>query len=261
MKKLLTFNNKKTLKSLKKGIKTYILYMSPFKENSKGINVCSHATKGCSESCLVGSGFGGIYKNVMKGRVERTEFFLRDRKGFLNQIKNEIDKAISKNKGEYEIAIRLNGTSDIPYEKFRVFEGNKNIMELYPDIQFYDYTKNYLRFERELPKNYHLTFSRSETNHKKAMELLNKGISVAIVFDKTPKEYNGFKVVDGDDTDLTYTYPKGSIVGLRYKFITRKNSDNTKVFKSGFAIRLNEIIKRLDRVMVKGKKKVKELVK
>jgi hypothetical protein len=164
-KKLLTTNNKKTIKGEKLGYMTYILYMSPFKANSQRINVCSHASKGCAESCLVGSGFGGMYTSVMQSRVKRTEFFLSDRIGFLNQIKNDIEKAIKKHKDKAIVTIRLNGTSDLSYENFRVFDG-KNIFELFPDVQFYDYTKNWTRFNKPLPANYHLTFSRSQTMKK-----------------------------------------------------------------------------------------------
>lgn len=257
-KPLLSTNNKKTMKGEKLGYVTYILYMSPFKQNSKGINVCSHASKGCAEACLVGSGFGGMYVNVMDGRVKRTEYFLSSRIEFLNQVKDEIQKAINKNKDKAIVTIRLNGTSDLPYEKFRVFEGNKNIFELYPEVQFYDYTKNYLRFDKELPKNYHLTFSRSETNHNKAMELLNRGVNVAMVFEKTPKTYEGFEVIDGDENDLRFLDKKGCIIGLRYKKMTGKNADNTKVFESGFGIKLEDTMKKLNKVMDSVKNKVKK---
>ncbi len=179
-KPLLSTNNAKTIKGERLGYITYILYMSPYKLNSKGINVCSHASKGCAESCLVGSGFGGMYTNVMSGRVNKTEYFLSSRLEFMNQLKGEIEKIILKQKDKAIVTIRLNGTSDIRFEKFKVF-GGKNIFELFPSIQFYDYTKNYLRFDSELPSNYHLTFSRSETNHSKAMELLNRGVNVVVL--------------------------------------------------------------------------------
>jgi hypothetical protein len=259
-KPLLSTNNTKTMKGEKLGYVTYILYMSPFTDNSKGINVCSHATKGCAEACLVGSGFGGMYTTVKEGRRNKTEYFLSNRTEFLFQLKDEIAKAITKHKDKAIITIRLNGTSDIPYEKFKVFEG-KNIFEVYPDIQFYDYTKNYLRFEKELPRNYHLTFSRSENNHDKAIELLNKGFNVAMVFDKIPGTFEGFKVISGDETDLRFKDEKdergkGVIVGLKYKKMTGKGADNTLAFKSGFAIKVEDTIKKLDRVM--GKIKVKK---
>ena len=235
---LLSTNNAKTIKGEKLGYMTYILYMSPFTANSKGINVCSHASKGCADSCLVGSGFGGMYENVMRGRVNKTEFFLKDRVSFLTKLKNEITKAIDKNKDKAIVTFRLNGTSDLPYEKYKIFDG-KNIFELFPDVQFYDYTKNYLRFDKVLPANYHLTFSRSETNDTIAMGLLKRGFNVAMVFDKLPETYNGFKVINGDLDDLRFLDDKNVIVGLKYKKNTGKGGaeKNLLAFASGFAIR------------------------
>ena len=112
----------------------------------------------------------------------------------------------------------------------------KNIFEVYPDIQFYDYTKNYLRFDKVLPSNYHLTFSRSEINHSKALELLGRGFNVAMVFDKIPTIYNGYTVVNGDETDLRFLDAKNVIVGLKYKKMTGKGANNALAFESGFAI-------------------------
>ena len=238
-KPLLSTNNAKTIKGEKLGYITYILYMSPFTANSKGINVCSHASKGCADSCLVGSGFGGMYTSVKQGRIDKTEYFLRDRVAFLHQVKNEIEKAIKKNEGKAIVTIRLNGTSDLPFEKYKVFEG-KNIFEVYPDVQFYDYTKNYLRFDKELPKNYHLTFSRSETNNDKAMELLNRGFNVAMVFDTLPSEYKGYKVINADLDDLRFLDDKNVICGLKYKKMTGKGANNQLAFDSGFAIRTQQ---------------------
>lgn len=236
-KPLLSKNNHKTIKGEKYGIITYILYMSPFTANSKGINVCSHASKGCAESCLVGSGMGGMYENVRNGRLRKTEYFLADRVGFLNQLKDEIAKLLKKHEGKDKVVFRLNGTSDLRYEKFKIFEG-KNIFEVYPDVQFYDYTKNYLRFDSELPKNYHLTFSRSETNHVKAMEILNKGYNVAMVFKTLPTHYKGYEVINGDESDLRFKDKKNVIVGLKYKKITGKGGaeKNLAAYASGFVI-------------------------
>ena len=234
---LLSTNNAKTIKGEKLGYVTYILYMSPYKANSKGINVCPHASKGCADSCLVGSGFGGMFTSVMQGRVNKTEQFLRDRVGFMNQLKSEIEKAIAKNKDKAIPVFRLNGTSDLPFEKYRVFEGGKNIFEVFPDVQFYDYTKNYLRFDKELPSNYYLTFSRSETNHAISMELLKRGVNVAMVFDKLPESYEGYEVINADLDDLRFLDKRGVICGLKYKKMTGKGADNKLAFESGFAIR------------------------
>lgn len=234
---LLSTNNAKTIKGEGKGYITYILYMSSYTANSKGINLCSHASKGCAESCLIGSGFGGMYTGVMKGRIAKSDYFLSDRVEFLNQLKKEITKAVEKHKKDgATVTIRLNGTTDIRWEKFRIFDG-LNIFEIFPDVQFYDYTKNYIRFDSPIPANYHLTFSRSETNHAKAMELLNRGINVAMVFDKLPDTFEGYKVINADLDDLRFLDPKGVICGLKYKKMTGKGVDNTKAFTSGFAIK------------------------
>jgi hypothetical protein len=239
-KPLLSTNNAKTIKGEKLGYITYILYMSPFTANSKGINVCSHASKGCADSCLVGSGFGGMYTSVMQGRINKTEYFLKDRVGFLFQLKEEIEKAIKKHEGKEIVTFRLNGTSDLPYEKYKVFDNNtKNIFEMFPNVQFYDYTKNYLRFDKVLPSNYHLTFSRSETNHVKSIELLNRGINVAMVFDKLPETYEGFEVINADLDDLRFLDKRGVICGLKYKKMTGKGGaeKNKLAFESGFIVR------------------------
>ena len=240
-KPLLSTNNAKTIKGEKLGYITHILYMSSHRQNSKGINVCSHASEGCANSCLVGSGFGGMYGGVQRGRIEKTEFFLRNRIGFLNKLRIEIEQSIKKNKDKAIPVFRLNGTSDLPYEKYKIFEG-KNIFELFPNVQFYDYTKNWKRFDNELPNNYHLTFSRSEINHNKAMEILSRGFNVAMVFDKLPETYNGYEVINADKDDLRFLDKKGVICGLKYKKMTGKGGaiKNIEAISSGFVIKIKQ---------------------
>lgn len=241
--KLLTWDNHKTIKGEKiKGknglpYKTYILYMSPHTQNSKGINICPHASSGCAAACLFKSGFGGMYNTVQNGRINKTEWYLENREEFMNKLDKEIASCIRKHKDKDIVTFRLNGTSDIRWEKIKVREG-KNIFELYPDVQFYDYTKNHKRFDSELPVNYHLTFSRSETNHDIAMGLLKRGFNVAMVFNKLPETYEGFRVINGDETDLTFLHPKGVILGLKYKYNTGKGGEvaNRVAFESGFAL-------------------------
>jgi hypothetical protein len=209
--------------------------MSPFTDNSKGINLCPHASAGCSAACLFKSGFGGMYDGVQEGRRNKTEWYLANRNEFMAQLDLEIGKAIKKNEGKAIPVFRLNGTSDIRWEKIKVREG-KNIFELYPDYQFYDYTKNPLRFDGSMPSNYHLTFSRSEKNDKLAINILKKGYNVAMVFKKLPENYAGYKVVNGDDTDLRFLDEQNVIVGLKYKNQTGKGADNKVAFETGFAI-------------------------
>lgn len=234
---LLSTNNAKTIKGLKKNYMTYIMYLAPHTQNSKGINLCSHASEGCVKSCLFSSGTARFEK-VQNGKTNKSEYFLSDRANFLLQLDKELTKIKKKHLDSDVIpVIRLNGTSDIRFEKFKVREG-KTIFELHSDIQFYDYTKNHLRFNGDLPINYHLTFSLSETNYDKAIELLNKGVNVAMVFKTVPTQYKGFNVTNGDEDDLTFLHPKGTILGLRYKFATGKNGSqkNKEAFESGFIV-------------------------
>lgn len=234
---LLTTKNKKLLKGENFGYKTYGLSLSPFTQNSKGKNVCPMASSGCASACLFTSGHGSM-STVKKGRINKTEFFLTDREKFLNKLYVEIATIEFKHGIEgTKFAIRLNVTSDISWEKFKIKDG-KNIFELFPNVQFYDYTKNHLRFKNELPANYHLTFSRSETNHDMAMALIAKGVNVAMVFDKVPANFEGYNVIDGDKSDLRFLDDKKVIVGLKYKKLTGKGADNKAAFDSGFAIRL-----------------------
>lgn len=237
--KLLSKDNAKTIKGEKEGIKTFIVYLSPFTQNEKGINLCSHASEGCVKSCLFGSGRGGMFTSVEEARIKKTNFFVNNRENFLTQLIKEI-KSVTKNNNK--VFIRLNGTSDIPFEKFKI--DGKNIFEHFPSVQFYDYTKNPLRMfkylKNELPKNYYLTFSRSETNENICLYVLKMGGSVAMVFNKLPNKYKGFKVIDGDINDLRPLDDKNVIVGLKFKKLTKKGADNITPFKSNFVITIND---------------------
>lgn len=255
---LLSTRNSKTIKGEKQGFTTYIMYLSPFTDNSKGINLCSHASIGCAKACLFNSG-AARFNQVQQGKRNKTEYYLADRQNFLIQLYNEIEKIVGLHEkivGTEQIgkngkvvrykkfAIRLNGTSDIPFEKMKI-KDNKNIFELFPMVQFYDYTKNYLRFDKiaNLP-NYHLTFSRSETNESKSFELLNKGFNVAMVFEKTlPSQYKGFKVINGDETDLRFLDDKNVIVGLKYKKATGKGGKekNINALNDDFIIKAHQV--------------------
>ena len=235
---LLTFNNAKTVKGQKKNFVTAIMYLSPFTLNSKGVNLCPMASEGCANACLFESGFGGIYTSVKQGRIDKTEFYLSNRIAFLDKLVDEITKLEAKYKGsEYTLAIRLNGTSDISFEK-QITSNGKTIFDTFKNIQFYDYTKNYTRFNKVLPSNYHLTFSRSEINHEIAMDILSKGHNVAMVFKTLPETYNGYKVVNGDETDLRFLDEKNVIVGLKYKNVTGKGGaeKNKEALHNGFVL-------------------------
>lgn len=234
---LLTTNNSKTIKGEKQGWKTYILYLSPYNQNSQKKNICPMATAGCAAACLYGAGHGSM-DNVKKGRTNKTEFFLADRTSFLRMLYIEIAQLELKHRLEgTNFTVRLNGTSDLSWETFKIID-NKNIFEIFPTVQFYDYTKNPNRFKKPLPSNYNLVFSRSETNENVAMGMLKSGVNVAMVFDKIPASYNNTKVINGDVNDLRFLDEKGVIIGLQYKKLTGKGINNQQVFESGFAIKI-----------------------
>lgn len=222
MKLLGVGSNAKTIKSDEGGeYLTAILYLAPHTE-AGGNTVCPAATSGCIEGCLYSSGRGRM-SNVQQSRIKKTQWYNNDLIGFLTQLDKELKAFQSKcEKLKVKPAVRLNGTSDIRWEK------NLN-MGTY-DIQFYDYTKRHPSRLNTLPKNYHLTYSRKETDDDARFKLAMAHMNVAVVFDELPKTYLGYPVVDGDKTDLRFLDPKGCVVGLLAKGDAKKDT-------SGFVIR------------------------
>ena len=150
VKRLFSFNNLKILKSQKFGYEGVILHLAPF--NLSGWNVCPKASKGCIKGCLNTSGLGQL-NSVQKSRINKTKYLRFDRQLFLEQLDKEIANGIVRAKKKDRIfCVRLNGTSDLSWEKFKVRD-NKTLFELYPDTIFYDYSKNYHRFKNDLPEN------------------------------------------------------------------------------------------------------------
>jgi len=207
----------KTVKSLKVGVLTGIVYMAP--ANSSGHNVCPSLTKGCKASCLYTAG-QGKYPNVKAGRMRRTYQFIYRQDEFMAALAKDIAKVIVKAKKlDMIAAIRLNGTSDIAYEDIPVL-GHKNIFAMFPSVAFYDYTKRYDRLEKcATIRNYHLTFSRAETSlsDSQALAALANGYPVTVVFRSgLPKQWNGYQVIDGDIHDFR-VWDSGFVVGLKAK--------------------------------------------
>lgn len=219
----------KTSKGEALGVLTGILYMAP-SDQSGVINVCPHASEGCRTACLFSAG-RGAFPNVIQARTKRTLFFANDRAGFLARLEMEINMlALLADSEKKTPAVRLNGTSDLPYE-------NWGIIQKFPNVQFYDYTKDKARYSRylngQLPANYHLTFSRSEDNGEHAEAFIKAGGNVAVVFSgkQLPETYLGAPVINGDESDIRFRDPKGAVVGLLAKGRARKDA-------SGFTVAL-----------------------
>ena len=224
--KLLTVGNPKTIKGQKQGYLTFILHLSP--ANVAGVgNMCPKATAGCLLACLNTAGRGGMFKpggtnTVQEARKRRTRQFATDRAGFLADLKADIVRGIKyAAKHNLTPVFRLNGTSDISWEKY-------GIIQEFPEVQFYDYTKIIGR--KRLPQNYHLTFSEADGNDADVAKAIASGMNVATVFRKDlPETYRGRQVFDGDDSDLRFLDPTGVIVGLKAKGRARRDT-------SGFVV-------------------------
>lgn len=221
---LCTSNDAKTVKGEAKGFLTSVLYLAPFKLS--GINVCSHAKwNTCAETCLNTAG-RGIFNQIQQSRIIKTKWFHKDQDAFVEALVRDIEATIRKaDRLDLTPCIRLNGTSDLSWENIR--HNGKRIMDIFSDIQFYDYTKVPLRMKRflngEMPANYHLTFSRSGDNDREVNEVISRGGNVSAVFlNEPPTEWNGMRVIRGDDHDLRFLDPRGVIVGLKAKGKARK---------------------------------------
>ena len=223
--KLLSTSNAKLEKGEKFGYLSYGLSLAP--STLSGKNFCSHASAGCKAACLNTAGMG-VYKTVQAGRLRRARLFIENRAGFLAQLEKEIEAAVKRaNKVKLTLCVRLNVLSDLPFE-------NLGIIQKFPSVQFYDYTANPKRaisfLNKELPANYHLTFSRKESNQAQTELLASMGMNIAAVFASMPENYLNKPVIDGDESDLRFLDSKGVIVGLKAKGKARKDT-------SGFVIK------------------------
>ena len=230
---LLTTQNAKTSKGEDLvGYLTGILYMAPA-NMVEGVNVCKFASVGCKKACLYSAG-RGKFSSVQKARIAKTEFFRDNLEGFKASLVWSINSVIRKaSKQGLKPCIRLNGTSDIPYETIEIRDG-KNIFEVFPEIQFYDYTADHTRLDALTGtwKNYHLTFSRKESraNNVQAEKLLSIGVNVAAVYSNIDKALQDENKINGDLHDLRFLDGHGGkIVALKAKGDAKKDT-------SGFVI-------------------------
>ena len=193
-----------------------VLHLNLAPADLSGYNVCPMASQGCKSACLHTAGNPVFQAQKDKGRINRARFYMQDRGKFMTQLTRELVNFVKWcDKNKKIGVVRLNTTSDISWE-------NYNLFEKFPMLQFYDYTKiqkRALKFARgEYPPNYHLTYSLNEDNYDRAVEVLNEGGNIAVVFRKDlPDTFAGRKVVNGDLHDLRYLDPKNVVVGLKAK--------------------------------------------
>ena len=226
------------------GQHTYLVYFAPAK--TSGYNVCSHSTPECRRGCLATSGRAGMELNcktkpnrIEQARIKKTRLFYEQPEFFMAWMIDEIRAkqalATKKNMG---FSVRLNGTSDIDWQNVKV--NGQSIFEIFPDITFYDYTKNPNKFIGK-PDNYHLTLSYTGRNWKACEAVLKQGVNVAVVFDvkresDIPAMFRGYDVINGDITDYRVDDAKGIIVGLKWKHIADKQAE-ADVLNSCFVVK------------------------
>ena len=239
--KLLGTSNPKTAKGEAAGWLTAIMHLAPATlcgartPSGRLRTVCPKASPGCLAACLNTAGRGRMDR-VQQARIRKTRMFFDDRPAFLSQLERDIAAHERRaRRADMLPAVRLNGTSDIVWEKVA-----PEIFENFPDVQFYDYTKIP---GRTTPANYHLTFSRSEENDASARAELAAGRNVAAVFapewndghvlawaEDTYGRIGDLTVFSMDDTDLRFLDPAGPGIGmLKAKGDARKDT-------SGFVV-------------------------
>jgi len=221
----------KTVKGEKLGILTGVMYLAP--NDVSGYQVCPKATTGCKAACLYTAG-RGRFTQTQEARISKTVMFFEQRELFMATLVKNINSLVRKAaKLCMEPAVRLNGTSDIAWEKIPVtIDGvkHKSIMVAFPNIQFYDYTKIAGRKAAIALHNYHLTFSLAENNDRTAFKAIKEGYNVAVVMnlkksDPKPITWKGYPTVDGDLSDVRFFDPAGGhIVSLTAKGDAKKDT-------------------------------------
>lgn len=220
---IFSVDNPKAAKSVNFGYLNAIHYMAPHMLAGVG-NLCPHASSECVKWCLgEHSGAAIYYPKVIQSRIQKAKRFMNDRQGYLGDVVKAI-KSVERKASKLGLTpcIRLNGSTDVAFENVKISSTGVSIVDMFRSLQFVDYTKNKSRAlahaTGKLPANYHLTFSRSETNDNDCLEVLKAGGQVAVVFRHAlPAFWQGFPVVNGDWHDLLHLHPRGHVIGLSPK--------------------------------------------
>lgn len=220
-------NNAKTVKGDDVYV-TAIMYLAPFTSSGLG-NTCSMAAiAACWQGCLNTAGRGAM-GTVQKGRIRKTKLYMQEREMFLSTLVNDLRRFVNwcASKG-VKPAVRLNGTSDIMWEKGHPVTRDgvryASVMEAFPEVQFYDYTKIYKRTDKPLPSNYALTLSYSAANGDYAHEVRDRvaagQTNMAVVYRNRAMVEKAMAsdtmILDGDKTDMRFLDPKGGYIVALY---------------------------------------------
>lgn len=224
-------NGSKHFKAFKYNELVYTIYLAP--GNMSGHEVCAGRTPECTSLCLNESGHNRIdtkINRINKTRIIKTKSFFNDREFFTRWVIRDIEAGILRSKKlGFKFSVRINNTSDISPELLwiKVDGVKQNILQLFPDVTFYDYTKidGRVQLLKKYP-NYDLTYSFNGMNWDMCEKMLNNNVRVAVVFDQLPTHFRGFKVIDADLYDMRYKDPKNVICGLKFKKTRNKPDEN-----------------------------------
>ncbi len=238
-----TESNPKLAKGEKLGVLSKPHNLSPASES--GWNMCAQASLGCIAACLHTAGNPVYLDAKIKARLQRTRAFMTMRKAYVALMAFELQALETKAKRLNMVAAwRPNTTSDYPFHSVALEVDGvkvKSLIHAFPTIEAYDYTKitkKALQWANGLlPSNYHITFSKSESNDSDVAKVLKAGGNVAVVFSskQLPDSYLGKAVVDGDYSDARFLDSKGVVVGLKAK-------GKAKADESGFVVRQKELV-------------------
>ena len=235
-----TESNPKLAKGGKLGVLTKAHNLAPASES--GFNMCASASEGCKIACLHTAGNPVYLPAKIRARINRTLAFMKCRSAYIALLAFELEAHERRCKMLNMVcAWRPNTTSDYPFHSVALVVNGvkyKSLIHYFNNIEAYDYTKilkKALQFASPkplLPHNYHITFSRSESNQSDCIKLLEagkisgKGGNVAIVFDRLPKDmkWKGFTVLDGDESDVRFLdLQGGNVIGLKAKGLGKRD--------------------------------------
>jgi len=245
--------NPKVAKNGKVGVLTSPLHLAP--HNLSGFQVCAQASAGCAAACLHTAGNPAYMAKKDTSRKAKTVAYFKERDAFMAVLFFEIAALERKARKEgMDCGVRLNATSDLPWEKRKVNVDGTDVflLDYFPEVQFYDYTKitkRALAFAaNKMPENYHLTFSKTEANDADCIKVLEAGGNVAMVCSlpvykvskvagNLPYPYHTPDAIDGDahdyrpvDGDRRGSIRGGLIVALKAKGYAKHDT-------SGFVLR------------------------
>ena len=219
---IFTHESAKAMHSADHGCHNYIMYLASW--DKSGHQVCAYGQH-CHEHCLVTSGLSKVSSwtdnAVMRSRIRKTKALFEQNEAFVVLMVKELISGIIEAKEQgMDFAVRINGSSDLSPMKFVI--GGLTLMDVFPDVQFYDYTKDFKRCKNLWGKykNYDLTFSFDGYNTNECLEYLKMGGRVAVVFEDSRymelDEWWGYPLVCGDKYDMRFQDPAGCVIGLTY---------------------------------------------